>query len=79
MGTYSHSGIELYIHTVSLLNNSSPIKDSFKMFIYCQYVQAIRFRVDSFILLKPKIFFSKKITLVDWHNHDDRVDDNNQI
>ena len=41
MGTYSHSGLELYMHT--------------------------------------KIFFREKMTLVDWHNHDNRLDDNNQI
>ena len=35
--------------------------------------------MDSFISLKPKIFFREKMTLVDWHNHDDRLDDNNQI
>ena len=41
MGTYSHSGKELFMHT--------------------------------------KIFFREKMTLVDWHNHDNRLDDNNQI
>ena len=41
LGNYSHSGIELYMHT--------------------------------------KIFFREKMTLVDWHNHDNRLDDNNQI
>ena len=51
MGTYSHSGIELYIHT-QLTNQS---------FIYCQYDQAIRPNVDLFILLKPKIFFRGKV------------------
>ena len=47
------------------------------MFIYCQYGQAIRLRVDLLILLKPKLFFREKMTLVDWHNYDNRLDGNN--
>ena len=43
------------------------------------YDQAIRSRVDLFMLLKPKIFFRGKMTLVDWHYHDNRLDNNNQI
>ena len=35
--------------------------------------------MDLFILLKPKILFRGKMTLVDWHNHDNRLDNNNQI
>ena len=49
---------------------------SFKNFIYCQHDQAIRPRVDLFLLLKPKIFF--RGTLVNWNNHDNRLDNNNQ-
>ena len=44
--------------------------------MYCQYDQAIRPRVDLFILLKPKIFSGER--LEDWHNHDNRLDNNNQ-
>ena len=52
------------------LNSSSPIKVSFKYFIYCQYDQAIRLRVVLFIFSGER--------LVDWHNHDNRLDNNNQ-
>ena len=34
---------------------------------------------SGFFLLKTKIFFRGKMTLVDWHNHDNRLDNNNQI
>ena len=76
MGTYSHS---TYMHKGLSVKQLITTKVSFQFFIYCQYGLAIRLRVDSFISLKPKIFFREKMTLVDWHNHDDRLDDNNQI
>ena len=42
------------------------IKVSFKIFIYCQFDQAIRVRVALFILLKPKIFVRGNVN-VDTH------------
>ena len=62
MGTYSHSGIELYTHYHKVYLGLSIIqlitihqsKLAFKFsFQSCQYDQAIRPRVDLFILLKP--------------------------
>ena len=59
-----------------LITNQSRLK----IFMYCQYDQAIRPRVDLFILLKPKIFFFRgKMTLEGQNNHDNRQDNNNQI
>ena len=56
MGTYSHS---TYMHK-GLSIKQLITKVSFQFFIYCQYGQAIRLGVDSFISLKPKIFFREK-------------------
>ena len=84
MGTYSHSGKELYIHIyIKSVKHKSAYHQSKLTIKLCLlpilYDQTIRPRVDLFILLKPKIFLMGKMTLVDWHNHDNRLDNNNQI
>ena len=65
MGTYSHSGIE------------SPIKVSFKSFIYCQYdLTSNKTQSGCVYIIEAKDIFQGK-RLVDWHNHDNRLDNNN--
>ena len=81
MGTYSHPGIEyIYIKSVKHKTAHHQSKLTVKFyFLPILYDPAIRPRVDLLILLKPKIFFRGKMTLVDWHNHDNTLDNNNQI
>ena len=86
MRTYSHSGIELYIHIymyiMSVKHKTAQHQSKLTLKFYLLpilYDQAIRPRVDVFILLKPRVFFRGKMTLVDWHNHDNRLENNNQI
>ena len=81
--TVSEKSSNTYIHKVysgfKHITAHHQSKLALKAFLYCQYDQAIRPRVDLLILLKPKIFFRGKMTLVDWNNHDNRLDNNNQI
>ena len=77
MGTYSNSGIELHIHAYSLfrLKHKTAHHQS-KLALKFSFTANIRPRVDLFLLLKPKIFSVER--LVCWHNHDNRLDNNNQ-
>ena len=59
MGTYSNSGIDTYMHKV-YSGLRSPIKVSFKMFIYCQYGQAIRLKSGFVYMIETQDIFQGK-------------------
>ena len=61
MGTYSHSGTVLYLHYHKVSDNcSSPVKVSFKIFIYCNYDQAISHRADFFYIIEAQDILSEE-------------------
>ena len=65
MGTYSHSGIKLYIHiyikSVKHKTAHHQLKLTLKFYLLpILYDQTIRPRVDLFILLKPQDIFQGK-------------------
>ena len=57
MGTYSHSGTVLYLHYHKVY---SPVKVSFKIFIYCNYDQAISHRADFFYIIEAHDILSEE-------------------
>ena len=69
MGTYSYSGIELYIHIYikSVKHKTAHHQSKLTLKFYLLpilYDKALRTRKDLLILLKPNIFFNGKMTLV---------------